>query len=132
MWLAVGLEDLSLALARTGQKIAAIAHLEEAMNLFLEHGATVDADRVRARLRQLGVRRRSRASARQPTTGSGAISPAERKVANLASEGLSNRAIADRLFISPHTVNAHLNHIFVKLGIHSRVELAARRAQHFE
>jgi DNA-binding CsgD family transcriptional regulator len=132
LWLAVGLEDFAVALTGDNQRSAAITHLEEAMTLFLEHGAIVDADRVRARLRQLGVRKRLHGTPPQPTTGWDAISPAERKVAELASEGLSNRAIADRLYISPHTVNAHLNHIFVKLGIHSRVELAARRAQHFE
>jgi DNA-binding CsgD family transcriptional regulator len=37
---------------------------------------------------------------------------------------LTNREVADRLFVSPHTVNSHLSHVFTKLGINSRVELA--------
>jgi DNA-binding CsgD family transcriptional regulator len=44
-------------------------------------------------------------------------------VASLAAEGLTNQAIADRLFLSPHTVNTHLRHIFGKLGINSRLGL---------
>src|SRR5215813_3186102 len=52
------------------------------------------------------------------------LTSAERVVSMLAAEGLSNPAIASRLFISRHTVEAHLKHVFVKLGIGSRVELA--------
>jgi DNA-binding CsgD family transcriptional regulator len=44
----------------------------------------------------------------------------------LVVEGLTNRAIAERLFISPHTVATHLKHIFLKLDIHSRMELVRR------
>lgn len=49
----------------------------------------------------------------------------------LAAEGLTNAQVADRLFVSRHTVQTHLKHIFTKLGISSRVQLAsdvARRA----
>ena len=38
--------------------------------------------------------------------------------------GLTNREVAERLFLSPHTVSSHLRHVFGKLGINSRVELA--------
>jgi DNA-binding CsgD family transcriptional regulator len=41
----------------------------------------------------------------------------------LVLEGITNRAIADRLYVSVHTVNTHMKHIFTKLGINSRVEL---------
>jgi FixJ family two-component response regulator len=46
-------------------------------------------------------------------------------------EGLTNREVAERLFVSPHTVNSHLRHVFAKLGINSRVELA-RLARDYE
>jgi DNA-binding CsgD family transcriptional regulator len=44
-------------------------------------------------------------------------------------QGATNREVAEQLFLSPHTVNAHLRHVFVKLGIHSRVELARMAAK---
>jgi DNA-binding CsgD family transcriptional regulator len=56
--------------------------------------------------------------------------PAELEVVRLVSEGLRNDAIARRLFIAPGTVKVHVSHIFAKLSISSRVELAARAAAH--
>jgi CRP-like cAMP-binding protein len=53
------------------------------------------------------------------------LSPAERKVAELVAEGLSNGAIAERLIVSRHTVDTHVKRSFTKLGVHTRVELAA-------
>jgi DNA-binding CsgD family transcriptional regulator len=44
-------------------------------------------------------------------------------VAQLVVNGLTNREIADRLFVSPHTVNTHLRHVFAKLEVNSRVDL---------
>ena len=52
------------------------------------------------------------------------LSPAERRVAELVAEGLSNQAIADRLVLSRHTVDTHVKRCFAKLGLRSRVELA--------
>ena len=48
----------------------------------------------------------------------------ELAVAQLVSDGLTNREVADRLYVSPHTVNTHLRQVFAKLEINSRVELA--------
>jgi DNA-binding CsgD family transcriptional regulator len=45
-------------------------------------------------------------------------------------EGLSNRAVAERLFLSPHTVNSHLRHVFAKLDVSTRVELTRIAATH--
>ncbi len=56
---------------------------------------------------------------------------AELAVARLVAEGLTNKEVADQLFVSPHTVNSHLRHVFSKLGITSRVELA-RVARDYE
>jgi len=52
------------------------------------------------------------------------LTAAESLVAGLVSDGRTNREIADRLFLSPHTVNSHLRHIYTKLAINSRSELA--------
>ncbi len=52
------------------------------------------------------------------------MSGAKTDVARLVSDGGTNREIADRLFLSPHTVNSHLRHIYAKLAINSRTELA--------
>ena len=57
--------------------------------------------------------------------GWGSLTEAERSVALLVTEGLSNPAIATRLFVSRHTVESHLKHAYVKLGVSSRVQLAA-------
>jgi DNA-binding NarL/FixJ family response regulator len=50
-------------------------------------------------------------------------------VVDLVAEGLTNRQIGERLFISRYTVETHVSHIFTKLGLSSRVELAARAAR---
>jgi predicted ATPase/DNA-binding CsgD family transcriptional regulator len=65
---------------------------------------------------------------KRPTAGWASLTPAEREVVRLAGEGLRNDAIARRLFIAPGTVKVHLSHIFAKLGITTRAELAAQAA----
>ena len=74
---------------------------------------------------------RGRGERKRPSTGWASLTPAERDVVRLVSEGLGNRDIATRLFISPRTVETHLTHVYTKLGLASRVQLAqeaARRA----
>jgi DNA-binding CsgD family transcriptional regulator len=66
----------------------------------------------------------------RPAIGWGALTDSERGVADLVAYGMTNRQVAERLFVSPHTVDAHLRHIFNKLGIRSRVELARLVAEH--
>jgi predicted ATPase/class 3 adenylate cyclase/DNA-binding CsgD family transcriptional regulator len=69
---------------------------------------------------------------KRPTSGWASLTPTERDVSRLVSEGLANKDIATRLFVSPRTVQTHLTHIYTKLGLTSRVQLAqeaARRAQ---
>ena len=65
---------------------------------------------------------------KRPATGWASLTPAEREVVRLVSQGLRNDAIARRLFIAPGTVKVHLSHIFAKLGITTRAELAAQTA----
>jgi len=76
-----------------------------------------------------GERRAARTGAgarpARAATGWGSLTEAERITALLAAEGLSNPAIASRLFVSRHTVESHLKHAYTKLGVASRVELAA-------
>jgi DNA-binding CsgD family transcriptional regulator len=60
----------------------------------------------------------------------GGLSAREAEVARLAGSALTNRAIAQRLYLSPKTVDAHLGRAFHKLGIRSRVELAALLSRH--
>jgi DNA-binding CsgD family transcriptional regulator len=58
------------------------------------------------------------------------LTPAERTLAVLVAKGMTNRQVGARLFISRHTVDAHLRHIFRKLGLNSRVGLAHLVARH--
>ena len=62
---------------------------------------------------------------RRPATGWEALTDAERRVAGLVAAGLANREVAERLFVSRYTVETHLKHVFTKLGVSSRTELAA-------
>ncbi len=127
--LAAALEDLGAELAATDRETA-VDVLGRTLALYTELGATWDARRVRSRLRELGVRRRL-VTAEPEANGWAAMTEAELTVARLVAEGLTNREVAERLFVSPHTVNSHLRHVFSKLGINSRVELA-RLARDYE
>jgi DNA-binding CsgD family transcriptional regulator len=120
--LAAAWEDLGLTHQRHGATDSAIDALTQALVLFARSGATQDAARLRSRLRGLGVRRRV-TRAEKPVTGWAAMTKSELAVAELAADGLTNREIAERLFVSPHTVNTHLGHVFAKLGVNSRVNL---------
>ena len=118
---ASALEDIGAHHAATDRE-ASIEALGHALQIYSGTGATWDARRVRSRLRTLGVRRRI-ATGEPETHGWAALTAAEVVVARLVAEGLTNRDVADRLFLSPHTVNSHLRHVFTKLRINSRVEL---------
>jgi DNA-binding CsgD family transcriptional regulator len=76
------------------------------------------ADRARSELRATGETARKR----DPSTLQD-LTPQERQIAGLAAQGLSNRQIADRLFLSRHTVGYHLHKVYAKLGIVSRAAL---------
>ncbi|MEY9928567.1 DNA-binding CsgD family transcriptional regulator [Catenulispora sp. GP43] len=119
---AMAAEDLGTCQLESDQQ-AGVATLGDALARYTEIGAVWDARRVRGQLRDLGIRRRL--VVKEPaTTGWAAMTGAEESVAKLVAEGLTNREVAERLYLSPHTVNSHLRHVFAKLGIKSRVELA--------
>jgi DNA-binding CsgD family transcriptional regulator len=67
---------------------------------------------------------RGRGERKRPDTGWESLTPAELNVVRLAGDGLSNKDIAEHLFLSPRTVQAHLSNVYSKLGITSRVQLA--------
>jgi DNA-binding CsgD family transcriptional regulator len=73
--------------------------------------------------------RRGRGQRKRPTSGWGSLTPTERDVVQLVSEGLANNDIAARLFVSPRTVQTHLTHVYTKLGLTSRVQLAQEAAR---
>ena len=68
--------------------------------------------------------RRGRGERKRPSKGWASLTPTELDVVRLASDGLGNKEIAARLFVSPRTVQAHLSHVYSKLGVSSRVQLA--------
>jgi predicted ATPase/class 3 adenylate cyclase/DNA-binding CsgD family transcriptional regulator len=73
---------------------------------------------------------RGRRERKRPTSGWASLTPTERDVVRLVSEGLGNKDIATRLFVSPRTVQTHLTHVYTKLGLTSRVQLAQEAARH--
>ena len=109
---------------------AALAELRDAISQEDFHsawteGASLSTDAA------IAYAQRGRGERKRPSTGWASLTPAERDVVRLVSEGLANKDIATRLFVSPRTVQAHLTHVYTKLGVTSRVQLvqeAARRA----
>ncbi|WP_077081907.1 helix-turn-helix transcriptional regulator [Mycobacterium numidiamassiliense] len=71
---------------------------------------------------------RGRGQRKRPASGWGSLTPTELDVVRLVSEGLGNNDIATRLFVSPRTVQSHLTHVYTKLGLSSRVQLAQQAA----
>ena len=73
---------------------------------------------------------RGRGERKRPASGWASLTPTELDVVRLVSEGLGNNDIAARLFVSPRTVQSHLTHVYTKLGLTSRVQLAQEAARH--
>lgn len=97
--------------------------LRAAYELATACGSDPVAERARAELHATGARPRTTA-----LSGTGALTPSERRVAGLAAEGRSNRDIAQELFVTQKTVEVHLSNAYRKLGIGSRRELASALA----
>ena len=102
---------------RQGDTAQARPVLAEALRLADACGAAWHAERARVLWRRAGGRARS--------TPSGALTPQEQAVADLARSGRTNKEIAGQLFLSVNTVETHLAHVFRKLGISRRWELIA-------
>jgi DNA-binding CsgD family transcriptional regulator len=121
------LEDLGVARAAGAIEAAIEAH--GALVLYAQAGAIWDTGRVRGRLREHGVRRRL-VPRERAETGWAAMTDSELAVARRVAQGLTNREVAEQLFVSPHTVSSHLRSIFAKLDINSRLALARVAAEH--
>jgi DNA-binding CsgD family transcriptional regulator len=106
-------------LRREKRRADARTRLRAALADFEEVGAATWAERARLELGATGERARRR----NPDTRD-ELTPQEVQVAGLVAEGLTNREIAARLFLSPKTIETHIRHAFQKLGVRSRTELA--------
>lgn len=127
------IEDAALAWAGRGHHDDAATRLRQAHDLYERFRDRPGMDRVRAELRAAGVRLHHWRRVARPAYGWDSLTDTERRIADLVSSGLSNRQVASQVFLSTHTVAFHLRHIFWKLGVTSRVELArqaAHRAAH--
>ena len=109
---------LGRAQRRAKQWRAARETLELAVARFGALGSEGWAERARRELERVGGRQR----------GSGELTPSERRVAELAAEGLSNKEIASTLYVTVNTVEVHLARAYAKLGVRSRARLAGRLA----
>lgn len=106
---------LGVVTRRRRQKRAARDAIETALAAFEELGAATWVERSRSELGRIGGRIREHG-----------LTAAERRVAALVAEGRTNREVAAALFLGERTVETHLSHVYAKLGIRSRAELARR------
>ena len=116
--LARSLVALGSALRRAGRRADARAPLNEALDVARRGGAIATASRARDELEATGER-----VSRELAIGADALTPSERRIATLAAEGMTNPQIAQSLFVTVKTVEAHLRNAYRKLDISSRKEL---------
>ena len=115
---AYALADLGAALRRANRRADAREPLRQALELAQQNGATLLGERAHAELVIAGGRPR-----RLALTGVDALTPSERRIAAMAADGLSNREIAQALFVTLRTVEMHLSNAFRKLDISTRTQL---------
>jgi ATP/maltotriose-dependent transcriptional regulator MalT len=120
---AYALANLGAALRRANQRAEARDHLRKALELAQRAGATLLAEQAHEDLIATGARPR-----RVELSGAAALTPSERRTAAMAAEGMSNRDIAQALFVTLRTVEMHLSNAFRKLGVASRTQLPAALA----
>ncbi len=113
------LADLGAALRRIGDRSEAAALLRTSLDLAHRCGATALRQEVQEELLASGLRPR-----RFALSGIDALTPSERRVADMAASGLSNREIAQSLFVSLKTVEAHLASAYRKLDVSNRSKLS--------
>jgi DNA-binding CsgD family transcriptional regulator len=111
---------------------SAIDDLRERLRLALgddQLATEIDAGRALSTSDAVAWLRRARGSRKRATGGWESLTPTERQVVELATDGLTNPEIGQRMFISRGTVKIHLSHIYAKLGVRNRSELASRAAR---
>nr|WP_107912464.1 helix-turn-helix transcriptional regulator [Streptomyces chartreusis] len=113
--------NLGAALRRANARAEARDHLTQGLDLASHRGAAPLAELAKAELRAAGAR-----PARRMIYGPRSLTPSEQRVARLAARGLTNRAIAQQLYITAKTVEIHLGSCYRKLGITRRIQLAGR------
>jgi len=104
---------LGIVRRRARKKLDAREAIQAALDGFEELGAAIWVEKARGELGRIGGRRREEG-----------LTPAERRVAALVAEGRTNREVAAALFVTERTVASHLSHVYAKLGVRSRTELA--------
>ena len=122
-------EDVGDALAARGRRDEASEVFSAVLEAYAQMGMEPAVARVASRLRSLGVRRGVRGPRARSTTGWESLTAMEQQVVRLVAQGLTNPHIGRRLYISRHTVASHLKHVYAKLGVTSRVDLAAEVAR---
>lgn len=103
---------------RANRKLAAKESLAEALAVLEELGSPPWTQRARGEIARLGLRHRA----------PGELTEGERRIAELAAAGMTNRQVAEAAFVSPKTVEANLARVYQKLGIRSRAELGGQMA----
>ena len=111
--------DLGAALRRQRERAAARAPLAKGRDLAHRCGALALVERATQELRAAGGKPR-----RVLLTGAESLTASERRVAEMAASGLTSRVIAEQLFVTQKTVEAHLGHVYRKLGIPGRRQIA--------
>jgi len=106
-------------LLSTTEPAMALVEARAALERFQQLAAARDADAATSLLRQLGVRGHT------GPRGSGALTRREQEVVELVGAGLSNKDIAERLFVSPRTVEHHVSNVLAKLGLTTRGQVTA-------
>jgi DNA-binding CsgD family transcriptional regulator len=127
--LALACEDAAVALGRRQRREEAESLFDEAGAIYQSLGARWDERRAAAARKDLGLRARRPAPPR-PRSGWDSLTPTERRVTALVGEGLTNREIAGRMFVSRRTVETHVAHVFTKLGQSNRSQLATEAVRH--
>lgn len=113
------LVDLGAAIRRTGRRAEARAQIRPGLDLAQRSGATALAELAREELLSAGGRPR-----RRELSGREALTPSERRVARMAAKGMTNREIAEALFVTQKAVSYHLGNVYRKVDVSRREELA--------